>query len=437
MNTLSQIWDHSNETVDRETMQQLQLERLQATVFRAYRNVAFYRKRFDALGLVPEDIQSLNDLVKLPFTTREDLRSGYPYDMLAVPLREVVRLHSFSWSTGRPIVCAFTRNDLRHWIECNARLLAAAGVTRDDVALIIFSERKLDSGMALHGGAERIGASVIPTTPGDSSRQLTIMQDFKTTVLAGMPNDGARLLNALAQGQLDPRRLSLRIGLFGAEPWSEKLRADLTSGLGIQTRDCYDLSEFGGPGIAGECEQQQGLHLAEDHYLAEIIDPVSGQPLPHGEQGELVLTSLTKEALPLLRFRTHDITSINAIPCACGRTLARMARISKRTDGLLFAQGISFNPARIADLLQQIEGTAPQILLTISRQTGEDELELMVEVAFIMHADSVGKLLAIEQRIAQTIRQTLGLNIKVRLVEAQTIEKISGGEALKVIDKRE
>lgn len=437
MGTLPQIWDHSNETVDRETLQQLQLERLQATVFRAYRNVAFYRKRFDALGLVPEDIQSLADLAKLPFTTREDLRTGYPYDMLAVPLREVVRLHSFSWSTGRPIVCAFTRNDLRHWNECNARLLAAAGVTRDDVALIIFSERKLDSGMALHGGAERIGASVVPTTPGDSSRQLTIMQDFNATVLIGMPGDGARLLSELTRKQLDPRRLSLRIGLFGAEPCSDKLRDELSAGLEIQLRDCYDLSEFGGPGIAGECEQQQGLHLAEDHYLAEIIDPISGQNMPAGQVGELVLTSLTKEALPLLRFRTHDITSIDELPCACGRTLARIARIASRTDGLIFAQGISFNPTRIADLLQQIEGTAPQILLTISRNAGEDELELLMEVAFVMHADSVGKLLAIEQRITQTIRQILGLNIKVRLVEAQTIAKISAGEALTVIDKRE
>ena len=436
MSNLPQIWDHSHETLDRETLQQLQLERLQATVFRAYRNVAFYRKRFDELGLVPEDIQSLRDLEKLPFTTREDLRAGYPYDMLAVPLREVVRLHSFSWSTGRPIVCAFTRNDLRHWNECNARLMSAAGVTRDDVALIIFSERKLDSGLALHGGAERIGASVIPTTPGDSTRQLTIMQDFHTTVIAGMPGDGARLLNALAEGKLDSRRLSLRVGLFGAEPWSEKLRTELTTGLGIHARDCYDLSELGGPGIAGECEYQSGLHLAEDHYLAEIIDPTSGRPLPAGMPGELVITSLTKEALPLLRFRTHDITTIDASSCPCGRTLARIARISERTDGLIFAQGISFNPTRIATLLQEIEGASPQVLLTIKRQGGEDELELLVEVAFVMHADSVGKLLAIEQRISQTIRQSLGLNLKVRLVEAQTISKLTGHQAFRVVDNR-
>ncbi len=437
MTATTNIWDQSNETLDREELQQIQLERLQASIFRAYRNVAFYRKRFDEYGISPEDIQSLADVSKLPFTTREDLRAGYPYDMMAVPLREVVRLHSSSWSTGRPIVCAFTRNDLRHWHECNARLLTAAGVTRDDVALIIFGARKLDSGLGFHGGAERIGASVIPSTPSNIEQQLTIMQDFKTTIIAGSPSDGLRLLEALKERQLDVRRLSLRIGLFGAEPWSETLRKELSEGLGIDALDCYDLSEIGGSGVAGECQHKAGLHLAEDHYLAEIIDPTTGAVLPHGERGELVLTTLTKEALPLLRFRTHDLTRLYTETCTCGRTLARLARISSRTDGLLFAQGFSFHPSRITAILREIDGVAPHFLLTLSRKGGTDDVEIQVEVALTGHADSVGKLLAVEQRINDALHKAIGLSVKVRLVEPQTFTRMTDGADTRVIDLRE
>ena len=263
------------------------------------------------------------------------------------------------------------------------------------------------------------------------------MQDFKTTVIAGSPSDGAHLLEALKTSRLDVRRLSLRVGLFGTEPWSETLRQELNDGLGIDALDCYDLSEIGGSGVAGECPHKNGLHLAEDHYLAEIIDPESGKPLPDGQRGELVLTTLTKEALPLLRFRTHDLTTLHTAPCACGRTLSRLARISSRTDGLLFAQGFSFHPARITDILQGINGVAPHFLLTLSRKGGVDELEMQVEVALTPNSDSVGKLLAVEGRISEALHKTLGLNVKVRLVEPQTFTRITEGVATKVMDMRE
>jgi phenylacetate-CoA ligase len=436
MTTVTSIWDQSHETLEREELRQLQLERLQASIFRAYRNVAFYRKRFDEYGIAPEDIQSLDDAAKLPFTTREDLRAGYPYDMLAVPLREVVRLHSSSWSTGRPVVCAFTRNDLVHWRESNARLLAAAGVTRDDVALILFGARKLDSGLGFHGGAERIGASVVPSTPEDIEQQIGIMQDFRTTVIAGTPSDGARLAAALNEHNLSAHGLSLRVGLFGGEPWSEAARAALADGLGIDALDYYDLSEVGGPGIAGECPHKVGLHLAEDQYLAEIVDPQTGEPLPAGQTGELVITTLAKEAAPLIRFRTRDVTSLSYEPCACGRTLARMARITSRTDDLVFAQGYSFHPSRIAALLGEVEGGDPRFLLAISRVAGSDEVDLHVDVAQAQSADSLGKLIALEQRITESIRKAIGITVKVHLVEAQTFARLAAERGARVVDTR-
>ncbi|MHB9134336.1 MAG: phenylacetate--CoA ligase family protein [Armatimonadota bacterium] len=436
MNTTMNIWDPSNETIDREDLAQLQLERLQASTFRAYRNVAFYRKRFDELGFAPEDIQCLDDLRTLPFTTKEDLSAGYPYDMLAVPLREVVRLHSSAWTSGHPVVCAYTRNDLRHWHEAVARILTAGGVTREDVVQIFFSSRMLIRDLGFHGGAERIGASVIPASPGGISQQVDIMQDFKTTAIVGTPSAAAQLLAVIAERGLDVRRLSLRVGIFGGEPWPETLREQLERELGIIALDNYGFAEVGGPGVAGECPCKCGLHLAEDQYLAEIIDPQSGRVLPPGAEGELVITTLAKEALPLLRFRTHDLTRLEVTPCQCGRTLARIARVHARTDDLLFVQGMHFHPAKVAAILAEIEGAQPDYRIILERKEGMEEIEVLVELLPGMSTDSPGKILAIEQRIALQIDEVMGITPRVRLVESQTIARLAEGSASHVIDKR-
>jgi phenylacetate-CoA ligase len=431
------IWDPSNETLERDDLAQLQLERLQASVFRAYSNVAFYRKRFDALGIAPEDIRSLDDLRCLPFTTKEDLRGGYPYDLLAVPLREVVRLHSPTWATGRPSVCAFTRNDLRHWHECIARLLTAAGVTRDDVVQILFGSGTVSGGLGFHGGAERIGASVIPAASNGIAGQLAIMQDFKTTAVVSAASDAAHLAELVAEKGLDTRRLSLRVGLFGAEPWSERLRAQIEERLGIIALDNFGLSEVGGPGVAGECAGKRGLHLQEDHYLAEIVDPQTGAVLPEGAEGELVLTTLTKEALPLIRLRSHNLTRLDSRPCDCGRTTARIARLSKRTDGMLCVAGKKLHPAQVETILNEAEGAHPNFVIVVERKAGVEAVEIFAELAPNVYVDTPGKVLAIEGRIQEGIRQATGLSPRVRMMEGANIARLAGEPAVHVIDKRE
>lgn len=430
------IWDRSHEAIDREELAQLQLERLQASAFRAYRNVAFYRKRFDTLEIAPEDLRTLASLRDLPFTTREDLCQGYPYDLLAVPLREVVRLFSSAWGCDHPTVCAFTRNDLRHWTDSIARLLSAGGVTHDDVAQIIFSTNQLANGLGFHGGAERIGASVIPAAAGGIERQLAIMQDFNITTFIGSAGDAAALAAAVGEQGLDVRRLSLRVGFFGTEPWSEALRAQIESRLGITALDAYTLSELGGPGVAGECMAKAGLHLAEDQFLAEIVDPVTGDPVPEGETGELVLTTLTREALPLIRFRTRDLTRLTLAPCACGRTLARLGRISGRTDGLILIQGGRLHPDQVRQLLHAAEGAEPTFQIILDRKDGREEIEILAEFSPDLAIDSPGKVLALEARLEDGLQRETGLHAKVRLVEPQTIARLAEAGSGPVIDRR-
>jgi len=431
------IWDHSNETMPREELAQLQLERLQASLFRAYRNVAFYRKRFDEQGIAPEEISALEELRRLPFTTRENLRGGYPYDLLAVPLREVVRLHSSSWNSGRPTVCAYTRNDLRHWTDTVARILTAGGVTRDDVVQIFFGPGMLANGLGFHGGAERIGASVIPTTPGSIEQQIAIMQDFKSTAIIGSSGDAGQLAEVIAAQQLDRRRLSVRVGLFGAEPWSETMRARIEGNLGVMALDNYSLSEVGGPGVAGECPEKCGLHLAEDHFIAEIIDPRTGETLPEGQEGELVLTTLTKEALPLIRFRTHDLATLNTAPCACGRTLARISRLFKRTDDTLIVKGGKLSPEKVQAVLAEIEGAEPNFTIFLDRKNGREEVEIVAALSADLAIDTPGKVLALESRIVDRLLAVTGLTLRVRLVEAPTLARLAGEGAGHVIDRRE
>jgi len=430
------IWDSYYETLAPDDMRQLQLERLQRTVNRAYKNVAFYHDLFDRLGLAPEDFQSLDDLRRLPFTTKDDLRAAYPYGMFGVPLREVVRVHASSGTTGRQTVVGYTRNDLDNWSELAARFMSAGGVTRDDVVQIFFGYGMFTGALGLHYGAERIGASVIPASAGGTERQVQLIQDFKTTTLVGTPSYALHIAEVMAERGVDPAATRLRLGLFGSEPWSERMRQELQTRLGIAATDNYGLSEVGGPGVSGECDRQNGLHVSEDHFLPEIVDPDSGEVLPPGSQGELVLTTLTKEALPLLRYRTRDITRLDPEPCPCGRTTIRMSRVARRTDDMLIVRGVNVYPAQIEDVLMAIEGVQPHYHITLDRAGGLDQIEIAVEISAEVFRDTVGGVLEIEQKITQAVQQALGFTPEVRLVEPRTLER-AAGKARRVTDKRQ
>jgi phenylacetate-CoA ligase len=429
------IWNPEAETMPRSDVLQLQLERLQAAVNRAYKNVAFYRRKFDELDIVPEQIQSLEDLQRLPLTTKDDLREAYPYGMFGVPLREVVRIHASSGTTGRPTVCGYTRRDLQTWSELVARVMTAAGVTRDDVVQICFGYGLFTGAFGLHYGAELIGASVIPASSGNTERQIMLMQDFRTTALVGTPTYALRITEVMDEMHVTPSELSLRVGLFGAEPWSERTRETLQSRLGIRATDNYGLSEVMGPGVSGECEQNEGLHINEDHFIAEVIDPGTGAPLPPGGEGELVLTTLTKEALPLMRYRTRDVTRLDPAPCACGRTLMRMARVQARTDDMLIVRGVNVYPSQIEGVLAEIEGLEPHYQIVLDRVRALDEMEVWVEVPAELFQGGVGSLRQMEERIGERMRSVLGVSPRIRLVEPRSLQRFEG-KARRVIDKR-
>ncbi|UCH33130.1 MAG: phenylacetate--CoA ligase [Armatimonadota bacterium] len=429
------MWKPEIETMPRADVLQLQLERLQAATNRAYKNVAFYRKKFDELGIVPEQIQSLDDLRRLPLTTKDDLRQAYPYGMFGVPLREVVRVHASSGTTGHPTVCGYTRRDLQTWSELVARVMTAGGVTHDDVVQICFGYGLFTGAFGLHYGAELIGASVIPASSGNTERQIVLMQDFRTTALVGTPSYALRITEVMDEMRVTPSELSLRVGLFGAEPWSERIRSELEKRLHISATDNYGLSEVMGPGVAGECDRKDGLHVSEDHFIAEVIDPGTGEPLSLGEEGELVLTTLTKEALPLIRYRTRDVTRLNAEPCACGRTLMRMARVQTRTDDMLIVRGVNVYPSQIEAVLAEIEGLEPHYQIVLDRVGAMDQMEVWVEVPAELFGDAVASLRQMEERIAERMRSVLGLSPKIRLVEPRSLQRFEG-KSQRVIDKR-
>jgi phenylacetate-CoA ligase len=430
------IWDPKYETMGREEMRQVQLERLQRSINRAYKNVTFYHSLFDRLGLVPEDFQSLDDLRRLPFTTKDDLAAAYPYGMFGVPLREIVRVHASSGTTGKQTVVGYTRNDVENWSELVARFMSAAGVTHDDVVQIFFSYGMFTGGFGLHYGAERIGASVIPASAGGTERQIQLILDFKTTALVGTPSYALHIAEAMEEREVDPRATKLRLGLFGSEPWSERMRYEIEGRLGILATDNYGLSEVGGPGVSGECEYQDGLHISTDHFLPEIIDPGTGEALPQGQEGELVLTTLAKEALPLLRYRTRDITRLIDEPCGCGRTTMRMARVMHRTDDMLIIRGVNVYPSQIEEVLMDIEGVEPHYHITVRRVSGLDELEVAVEVSPELFDDAVGGVLRMQERITAAINQRIGLAPKVKLAQPRTLER-STGKARRVTDERQ
>ena len=429
------IWDQQHECMPRQELEQLQLERLQATLNRVYKNVPCYRKKFNAAGIIPEDIQSLADLSRLPFTEKEDLRLNYPYGMFAVPLREVVRIHSSSGTTGKPTVVGYTRHDLDTWSNLVARFMTAAGVTHDDVVQIAFGYGLFTGAFGLHYGTETIGASVIPMSGGNTDKQIMIMQDYKTSVLVCTPSYALTIADRMEKLGVKPHDLSLRVGLFGGEPWSEEMRRQIEERLHIVATDNYGLSEVMGPGIAGDCLQKCGMHIFEDHFIPEIIDPQTCEVLPPGSVGELVLTSLTKEAFPMIRYRTRDITRLDYAPCACGRTLVRMQKTMGRSDDMLIIKGVNVFPTQIEEILFQVEGCEPHYQLVIERIDNVDRLEVQVEVNESIFFDEMKKqrefVLTVEKRLANA----LGIGAKVKLVEPSSILR-SEGKAQRVIDRR-
>ena len=431
-----QIWDPDYECMPREEIEQLQLERLQATLNRVYKNVTCYRNRFKEMGIVPEDVRSLSDLSKLPFTTKEDLRLNYPYGMFAVPLREVVRIHSSSGTTGKPTVVGYTKNDIKVWSNLVARFMTAAGVTSDDVVQIAFGYGLFTGAFGLHYGSEMIGASVIPMGSGNTEKQIMIMQDYRTTALVSTPSYAVTIAERMEKMGIDPKSLCLKVGLFGGEPWSESMRREIESRLGLSATDNYGLSEVIGPGVAGECPHKCGMHISEDAFIAEIIDPDTGETLPPGSVGELVLTSLTKEAFPMVRYRTRDITSLDYVKCSCGRTTVRMKKTMGRSDDMLIIKGVNVYPSQIEEVLFEVEGTKPHYQLVVERDGRLDKITVMVEVNESLFFDQMKKQEELVNTIKRRMNTELGIGVQVKLVGEKSIER-SEGKARRVVDKRQ
>lgn len=430
------FWNESYEILQREELVQLQLERLQSTINRIYKNVAFYKKLFEEKNISPENIQSVEDIQNLPFTTKEHLRENYPYDMFATPLREIVRIHSTKGTTGKPNVVGFTQNDLKHWSEISARILTAAGIDRDDVILLSYDFGNFTNSFGLAAGAEIMGASVIPVLLSDFQKQVMIMKDYKSTALIGTPTYALRMIEAMEQAKINPNSLSLKIGLLGNEPWSESLRKEIEKKLFIEAIDVYGLTEIMSLGVASECKYKSGLHIWEDHFFAEVIDPRTLKPAKDGNEGELVLTTLTKEAFPLIRYRTEDIVSISSEPCKCGRTFRKMSRVKGRTDDLINVQGVKLYPSQIEDVILSVEHIKPHYLIRIDREHTRDLVEIDIEVLEDLFKDEMRNLLRVKSQIEGEIKIKLGLEAKVKLIEPNTLERDSGKSA-RIIDKRD
>jgi phenylacetate-CoA ligase len=422
--------------MERGELRELQLRRLQMTVAWIYERVPYYRAQLDALKVKPRDIKTLEDLRRLPFTDKTALRDTYPFGMFAVPLDEVVRIHSSSGTTGKPIVVGYTRGDINTWTELTARVGAAAGVTRGDLVDMSFLYGMFTGGWGMHYGLERIGATIIPAGSGNTERHIMMMQDFGTTVLVSTPSYGLYLADAAEKMGVDVRSLPLRLGLFGGEPCSEGVKREVERRLGIVATDNYGLSEVMGPGVSSECECRNGLHIAEDHILWELVDPQTGEPVMEGETGELVLTSLSKEAFPILRYRTHDLTTITTERCECGRTLARMTRVRSRTDDMLIIRGVNVFPSQIEDVLFKIEGIKPHYLIVVGRKSGLDDLEVRIEVADEVFSDIMADMLAFQNGVADRLQTVLGLRAKITLVETGSIER-TAGKSKRVLDTRD
>jgi phenylacetate-CoA ligase len=430
------IFDMEYETMPREALESIQLRRLQTTLSRVYATVPSYGRKFDEEGLRPGDVKSLEDLRRLPFTTKQDLRDNYPFGMFAVPMENVVRIHASSGTTGKPTVVGYTARDIDTWAELIARSLASAGASRGDIIHNAYGYGLFTGGLGFHYGAEKLGASVIPVSGGNTKRQVVIMKDFGPTILTATPSYALHLAEAAEESNVSFRDLKFKSGIFGAEPWSEDMRGELEAKLGLRAIDVYGLSEIIGPGVSIEChEAQNGLHIFEDHFIPEIIDPQTGAVLPYGEVGELVITTLTKEAFPVIRYRTRDITSLNPEPCICGRTHYRMNKVSGRTDDMLIIRGVNVFPSQIESVLMPIEGVEPHYQLIVDREDNLDRLTVVVEVSEGIFSDEVKGLQRFAEKIEKEIKEYLGISARVRLAEPKSIER-SQGKAARVIDNR-
>ncbi|MDI6631974.1 MAG: phenylacetate--CoA ligase [Bacillota bacterium] len=429
------IWDRKHETLPRRELEALQLERLQKQLSRVYRKVPYYRRRLEAAGMKPEDLRSLADLARLPFTTKEDIRTNYPFGLFAVPLDRVVRIHASSGTTGKPTVVGYTKKDLRTWAELIARIVTQAGVKRGDVAQVCFSYGLFTGGFGLHYGLERAGVTVVPAAAGNTERHIQLMRDFGTTVIVGTPSYALYIAEVARGMGVDPRSLSVRKGLFGAEPWTEGMRSEIERAWGIEAFDNYGLSEVIGPGVAGECRAKAGLHVSEDHFLVEVIDPETGTPLPPGERGELVFTTLTKEAFPVIRYRTRDLSRLIPEPCPCGRTTVRMEKVTGRTDDMLIIRGVNVFPSQVEEVLTAIPGLAPHYLIIVDKKGYLDEFEVQVELAQEGFTDRFQDLAALEETVKNRLQAVLSLTPRVKLLEFGSLER-TAGKARRVLDRR-
>ena len=428
------IWNKKIETMSRDEMTALQGERLVRLVAYMYERVPFYRKKMDAAGVLPGDIRELADIVKLPFTTKDDLRDNYPFGLFAVPQREIVRIHASSGTTGKATVVGYTAHDLDTWAECVARCFSMAGITADDIIQIAYGYGLFTGGLGAHAGAERVGAMVVPMSTGNSKKLTTMMVDFGATAIACTPSYLLHLSEALRdEGLLD--KIRLRTAICGAEPWTEKMRKEIEGRLGISAHDIYGLSEVMGPGVACDCEHHAGLHVCEDHFYPEILVPTTLAPAADGETGELVFTTLTKEGLPLIRYRTKDLTSITHEACACGRTSARISRFKGRSDDMLIIRGVNVFPSQVEAALIEVEEVTPHYMMLVDRVNNLDTLEIQVEVDVKYYTDEIRGIERLQKKIAHVIQQALGLSAKITLVGPNTLKR-SEGKAVHVIDNR-
>ncbi len=430
------IYDDELETLPREALQALQLKRLQNTVERVYNLVPFYRKKLDKVNVKPEDIKSLDDLKRLPFTTKQDLRDNYPFGLFTIPLEQVVRVHASSGTTGKPTVVGYSKRDIDIWSDLMARSLAAAGVSKGDIIQNAYGYGLFTGGLGAHYGGERLGATVIPISGGNTKKQIMIMKDFGSTVLTATPSYTLYLAETIHDMGVKREELKLRVGILGAEPWSEEMRNAIEEKLGIDAIDIYGLSEILGPGVAIECiEAKKGLHIWEDAFIPEIIDPETGEVLPDGEEGELVITTIQKEAIPLLRYRTRDITRIIKEPCKCGRTHRRIERIKGRTDDMLIIRGVNIFPSQIESLFMETEGVEPHYQIIVDRVNNLDTMEVKVEVSEKIFSDEIKHLQKLKEQIEKDIKDLYGISVKVTLAEPKTLQRFEG-KAKRVIDKR-
>ncbi len=430
------IYNEEFETLPREALEALQFKRLQQVLNRVYHTVGFYRKAFDNAHVTPDDVRSLNDLKHLPFTTKQDLRDNYPFGLFSVPMSNIVRLHASSGTTGKPTVVGYTKRDIDTWATLMARSFAAAGLTRNDIIHNAYGYGLFTGGLGAHYGAEKLGASVIPMSGGSTKKQIMLLQDFGPTAICCTPSYLLFLAEAGREMGVDMKSLRLRVGILGAEPWSDRMRDQIEKELDITALNIYGLSEVMGPGVSMECiEGRNGLHIYEDNFIAEIIDPKTGEVLPYGSTGELVFTTITKEAFPLIRYRTKDITRLMPEICKCGRTFVRMERVSGRSDDMLIIRGVNVFPSQIESIIMNIEHLEPHYQLIVDREGSLDTLEIQVEVSEKIFSDEIRELQNIEKRIKKDVKDYLGVTAKVKLVEPKSLQRFEG-KAQRVIDKR-